>query len=65
MADYVFMDGRFHLQLTRTDLAMARSVFFVNKLDGNDGVIGVRRTGLFYTVLMKPCQYYRMRIPSL
>lgn len=65
MANYVFMNGRFHLQLTRTNLAMARGIFFVNEFDGDDGVIGVRGTGFFYTVSTEPCQYHGMRIYSL
>jgi hypothetical protein len=40
----VFMDRRFHLQLPRADLAMSSSIFFMDELDGKDGIIGIRGT---------------------
>lgn len=43
----VFMDGGFHEQLTRTDLAMARSVLFVDEFDGDDGSTFVEGGGFF------------------
>ena len=43
----VLVDRHFHLQLSRSDFAMTRGVFFVDKFDREDGVIFCQRACFF------------------